>query len=365
MKNNFNRFTKLKKSYLNRQLFQKLFLLVLVFIFCFNIFYPLSVQAAETFVKNNHSRASMDEEGNIYMRENLHSRIHPASLTKIAISILAIEKLKLKDKVLIEKIDYVLPFDYVVTPVYIGETLTVEDLLHAAMLKSGNDATIYLAKHVFKSKEAFVQGINEYLKDLGLLNTNFTNSFGLEDPEHYTTPYDLLLLVKHAMKNKTFKDIVSKEKYVIPENEFSNARTLYTTSMFADEGSSVFNKNFYGIKSGYTEKAGDCFIAASKISNKEFYFIYTGANSRISKFIKIQEMLNQTKYILEEKSKIDQYAKTSSEAVNNQKLNINYLHSKYLFSTFDKILFLVFVLIIILILFKINFRKKRKRKRRK
>ena len=83
-----------------------------------------------SFAKNNHSRASIDIDGNIYMRENIYKKIYPASMTKIAISIIAIEKLDLNDKIYIEEIDYKLPLDYVTTPLYVGEVVTAEDLTY-------------------------------------------------------------------------------------------------------------------------------------------------------------------------------------------------------------------------------------------
>lgn len=356
-------------TYLYKKTFfiKRIFILCLIFVLYFNLLAPLisNAQDKKIFAKNNYSRVSIDEDNNIYMRENLHKQIYPASLTKIAISILAIEKSKLKDKVLIEKLDYTIPEDYVLTPLYIGETVTVEDLLYATMLKSGNDAAIYLAKHIFGNKEVFIKGINKYLKEIGLKNTNFTNSFGLDDKNHYTTPYDLLILSKYAMNNDTFRKIVSKDKYTIPANNFSEKRTLKTTSLFADKNSSVFNKAFYGIKSGYTESAGDCFITATKINNKEFYFIYTGANSRISKFINIQEMYDQTIYILNEKENIDKYVKSVHETQNSKQLSLDYLSSKYLFSTFDKIIISTFILIIFLILLKRSFKNKKVKKKKK
>lgn len=350
-----------------KTLFKRIVILILLFVFSLNSFSPMILYANNSipFAKNNHSRASIDEDGNIYIRENLYNRIYPASLTKIAISIIAIEKLKLTDTVLIQEIDYELPLDYVVTPLYIGETLTVEDLLYATMLKSGNDAAIYLAKEVYGSQEKFVEGINKYLKDLKLLDTNFTNPFGLEEDNHYTTPYDLLLLTKHAMKNRTFQEIISKNNYVIPANNFSGERVIRTTSLFAEKDSSVFNSDFYGIKSGYTESAGDCFIAANKISNKEFYFIYTGANSRVSKFINIQTMYDETKYILNQKDILDNYAKINSTTEMGKNLDLNYLQSKYLFSNLDKVFFSIFSLLILILILRVIFRKTKTDKRKK
>lgn len=355
---------KFKNTNYKKNVFKRILFLILLFVFFLNIFHPIILQANTSlpFAKNNHSRASMDEDGNIYIRENLYNRIYPASLTKIAISIIAIEKLKLSDEVFIQEIDYNLPLDYVTTPLYLGETLTVEDLLYATMLKSGNDAAIYLAKEVYGNKENFIEGINKYLKDLGLINTNFTNPFGLEEDNHYTTPYDLLLLTKHAMENRTFKEIVSKTKYVIPENNFSEERVMRTTSLFAEKKSSVFNPDFYGIKSGYTESAGDCYISANKILDKEFYFIYTGADSRISKFINIQKMYDETKYILEQKNILDNYAKTNITTNFSNNLNLSYFKSRYLFSTLDKIFFSTFAIFIFFLISKVSLKKRKKKK---
>lgn len=343
-----------------------LFILILFlffFIFSFNNFFSLISYANETtFAKNNYSRASMDIDGNIYMKENLYKRIYPASMTKIAISIIAIEKLDLKEKIKIKESTMILPLDYVVTPLYIGETLTVEDLLYATMLKSGNDAPIQLAKHIYGDEKNFKKEINKYLKNLGLTDTNFTNPFGLEDKNHYTTPYDLLTLARYAMKNETFRKIVSTNKYIIPENSYSYKRIIETTSLFTYPNSSVYSKDFYGIKTGFTETAGDCFISAAKINDKEFYFIYTGAKSKISKFKEIQKMYDETKYLFEQKNIINEYIETVTNEKILKETNSKYIFQKFLLTTFDKIiLILLFSLLIIIILFKSRNLHKRKR----
>lgn len=335
---------------------------VLIFTLIFNIFSPLySYSQENNFAKGNYSRASMDIDGNIYMKENLYKKIYPASLTKIAIAIITIEKLDLNEEIYIRKTDMKVPFDYVVTPLHIGERLTVKDLLHATMLKSANDAPIQLAKYIYGTQENFKKEINKYLKNIGLKNTNFTNPFGLDNKNHYTTPYDLLTLTRYAMKNNTFRKIVRTKSYTIPSNNYSGQRILRTTSLFADSNSLVFNKNFYGVKTGTTDKAGDCFISAAKINNKEFYFIYTGAKSRISKFQKVQEMYNETKYILKQKENIDNFAKTTTEKKTLRKTSLEYLYSQFFFTIFDKIILILFFILLLILLFKIKNSNKRKR----
>lgn len=353
---------------LNKNNFNKIILfiiIILIFSLVFNIFFSLVCYGKESkFAKDNYSCTSMDIDGNIYMKENLYKRIYPASMTKIAISIITIEKLDLNEEIYIRKTTTQIPYDYVLTPLYIGEKLTVKDLLYATMLKSGNDAPLQLAKHIYGNEENFKKGINEYLKNIGLKDTHFTNSFGLDDDNHYTTPYDLLTLTRYAMKNDIFRKIVSSKDYIIPANEYSNSRLIKTTSLFTNSESLVFNKDFYGIKTGTTDKAGDCLISAAKIDNKEFYFLYTGAESKISRFKKIQKMYNETKSILKEKENIDNYAKTTIEEKTLNKISLDYIYNQFFFTIFNKIILIIFITILLIILLKSKKIKKSKNKKR-
>ena len=338
----------------------KLVVLLIISILFFISFSPI-LYAKNSFAKNNLSYAVMDQGGYVYLNRNLNKRIYPASLTKIAIGIVAIEELKLDKKVKIEKLDYKLPNDYVLTPVYIGEVSTVKDLLYASLLKSGNDASLHLAKEVYGSNEKFIIGINRYLEKLGLKDTHFNNPFGLADKNHYTTPHDMLILAKHAMSNKTFKEIVSKERYTIPANDFSGPRIMVNTSMFSNKKSSLYNKTFYGIKTGYTEDALNCFVTAAKINDKEFYFLYTGIRDRVDIFLKIEELYDETKSLSNQKTKLDDYAKARLEIKKLDFFNISKISKEFFFNNTDKLILILFVITIFLFTLKPK-KKRRKRK---
>ena len=90
-----------------------------------------------------------------------------------------------------------------------GEKLSVKDLLYGLMLRSGNDCAHALALHCSNSIEDFAMLMNKTAKDLGAINSNFTNPHGLHDDNHYTTAYDLALISCSAMKNPIFREIVS------------------------------------------------------------------------------------------------------------------------------------------------------------
>lgn len=356
---NINMFFKLKTS--NKHFVKKVSILILLFLTLFHLIQPISFANTASFAKNNYSRASMDRHGNIYMKENLYNRVYPASLTKVAITILAIEKLDLNEKITLGELQYPIPFDYVTTPTYVGETLTVEDLLYATMLKSANDAPSYIAQRLFSSPKEFQKGINEYLKSIGLLDTNFTNPFGLEDKNHYTTPFDLLTLTSYAMKNYIFRNIVYATEYTIPFNSFSPARKIKTTSLFAYRNSAVFNIDFHGIKTGFTEQAGDCLITTAKVNQTEFYFLYTGAESTLDKFIKTQEMYTQTDEFFTTKGRLDEYTEQINKTKILGNINLSKISSQLFFSTFDKVIFILFVILLFVLFGRLGISRKRKK----
>src|SRR5699024_11764924 len=89
-----------------------------------------------------------------------------------------------------------------------GEQMSVEDLLYGLMLRSGNDAAVVLSEHIGGSVEGFVHLMNEKAAWLGMTNTNFTNPHGLHEEDHYSTAYDMALLMQYAME-KDRKSVVS------------------------------------------------------------------------------------------------------------------------------------------------------------
>ena len=124
-------------------------------------------------------------------------RMYPASLTKIATAIYAIEKGNLNDNVTIGKN----PRETEGTRVYLeeGETVTLRKLVQGLLINSGNDAGVAIAEQLDGSIEAFSNNLNEYVAKLGLKNTVFKNPHGLFDAEHVTTAEDLALLTRYAM----------------------------------------------------------------------------------------------------------------------------------------------------------------------
>ncbi|WP_449537489.1 D-alanyl-D-alanine carboxypeptidase family protein [Ferdinandcohnia sp. Marseille-Q9671] len=149
--------------------------------------------------------------GSILLEKNSQSKMYPASLTKMATAIYAIENGKLDDIVTISKN----ATDTEGTSVYLeeGEQVPLKRLLQGLLINSGNDAGVAIAEHLDGSVEAFSTSINKYLQEkIGVKDTHFSNPHGLFEENHYTTAYDLALITKYALQNKVFRDIFGTEE---------------------------------------------------------------------------------------------------------------------------------------------------------
>ncbi|MBU1062367.1 MAG: D-alanyl-D-alanine carboxypeptidase [Candidatus Omnitrophica bacterium] len=185
--------------------------------------------------------------------KNPQNRLLPASTVKIMTALVVLKNFHLKKKVMVSK------FASSMEPskVYIkeGEVYIVKDLLKALLLNSGNDASVALAEGVASSEENFVEMMNEMAREIKAKDSNFRNSNGLPQEGQYSTAYDLSLIVREAMKNRNFVDII-KMKYGEIEELTSGRRIKlknHNKSLWKDTPYLVLGKT------GYTKKAGHCF----------------------------------------------------------------------------------------------------------
>src|SRR5699024_6625114 len=142
--------------------------------------------------------------GEVLFDKNAHDKAPIASITKIMTAIIALEAgVDLTEKVTVS-------YDATITEgssIYLKhkERVTLEDLIYGLMLRSGNDAAIAISEQIGGSEEGFVYLMNEKAKWLGMINTNFTNPHGLHDETHYSTAYDMAILMRYAMNNEAFR----------------------------------------------------------------------------------------------------------------------------------------------------------------
>lgn len=165
------------------------------------------------------------ETGAVLYAKNPEEKLYPASLSKIATAIYAIEKGNLNDIVTVSKN----AVNQQGTRVYLdeGEKVTLKKLIQGMLINSGNDAAVAIAEHLDGSVEQFSQNINDYFKNkIGVKNTHFTNPNGLFNPNHYTTAMDLAIITNYAKKNPTFSEIFGTRKLLW--NGESWKTTLFT-----------------------------------------------------------------------------------------------------------------------------------------
>lgn len=168
----------------------------------------------------------LDSQSNaVLYSKNEHERMYPASLTKIATAIYAIENSDVNEIVSVSQE----ALEIEGTKVYLneGEEVPLKKLIQGMLINSGNDAAAAIALHMDGSMENYEEHINEFLREkIGVKDTHFTNPHGLFDENHYTTAYDLGLITNYALKNEVFKKIFGTKE--LPWDGQSWDTTLYT-----------------------------------------------------------------------------------------------------------------------------------------
>ena len=238
--------------------------------------------------------------GMILYEKNARERRDPASMTKILTALVVLETADLDQEITVTE-------DADDTGVNIdlkeGEVLTVEQLLYAMMLYSANDAADALAIGVGGTVEGFCKMMNERAARCGTTDTEFANASGLNtygDAAHLTTAYDIAVITREAMKNETFRKIVATEKYEIPATNMSKARKIKSINycLVEDEKTVTVNgverpykyEGTTGVKTGYTEIAGQCFCGTAKRGDTELIAVTMNSTSREMRFADVMTL---------------------------------------------------------------------------
>ena len=236
-----------------------------------------------------------ENSGKVIHEDNSNVQNYPASVTKILTAILTLENCELTDTVTVSKTAISnIPSGYVIAPLFVGEQMSVEDLLYALMLKSANDAAYVLAEHVGGSVEGFSEMMNKKAEELGCKNTHFVNPNGIHNSDHYTTAYDMYLIARYAMKNEEFVKIVSTYQHTLSvTNKYSkNDRIMKNTNSFVNPSSRYYDENVKGIKTGTTLQAGNCLITNISKNGFDVITVILGARTSESKFSETKKMMN-------------------------------------------------------------------------
>ncbi len=238
-------------------------------------------------------------ENTVVAAENPFEKIYPASITKIMTALLVLEHGTLTDQVTItDPIELGDPMA-VSLELQVGDTLSVNELMHGMLITSANDCAVALGRYVAGDEASFVTMMNDRAAQLGATHTHFVNTNGLHDDDHYTTGYDLYLIYKELITHPEFRAIAELPDYMIHytdaegsvrEIPIRNSNQFITQTVSTPEGLTVLDG-----KTGTTNEAGYCLIIeATDTDNQDYIAVICGAGSRSELYTQLQQLLEQT-----------------------------------------------------------------------
>ncbi|WP_100010755.1 D-alanyl-D-alanine carboxypeptidase family protein [Lentibacillus sediminis] len=209
---------------------------------------------AQPGVSANNAVLMEQETGRVLFEQAAHEKQLIASITKIMTAIIAIESGKMHELATTSE-------NAVYTEgssIYLeqGEKMTIEDLVYGLMLRSGNDAAVTISEHIGGSLDGFVHLMNQKASWLGMTNTHFENPHGLDADEHYSTAYDMAILMRYAMNNEKFREITGSSSYLSENRSYSWQNKNKLVTQLYDHST--------GGKTGFTRKSGRTLVSSAE-----------------------------------------------------------------------------------------------------
>ena len=238
-------------------------------------------EALEIFTTVPHAAMLIDLNSGITLYEmDSFEKNYPASLTKIMTCWLALKYGNLDDVVTVSETALQnLHESGSTSGLMAGEQMRLEDLLYCMMLESANESCNVVAEYISGDVEAFVALMNQTAAELGCIGTHFANPHGLHNEEHYTTAYDISLIVPAAWENEDFRKITTTAHYDLPATNLQEGRQLSTTNrlMLDTASSGFYYSKAAGIKTGFTTPAQCCLVSTADNGNLNLLAIILGA----------------------------------------------------------------------------------------
>ena len=237
------------------------------------------------YVYSDHAGLFSESDARVLYAKSALTTTYPASLTKCMTALLVLENEPDLERIVevTEVKDYGLDEPGSNAGLKVSDSYSVRDLLYGLLLPSGNDAANVLAANVAGSVPGFVEKMNARAHELGMTGTHFANPHGVYEKEHYTTVYDLYLLVRECLKHPEFSEIsTTKEAEILCHHAdgTTEVRTLETANSYVKQYTVLPNGlNLIGTKTGYTPTAGRCLIVAAKRDEEVYIGIITHAAS--------------------------------------------------------------------------------------
>lgn len=263
-------------------------------VICFFICVCFMMQSVVVFAEGNtdlglnaKSAILMEEStGNILYESNPDERLPIASVTKVMTMLLIMEavdsgKISLDDMVTVS--ENAMSYGGSTMFLETGEQLTVNDMLKGIAVASANDGCVAMAEHLAGSESAFVDMMNEKAKELGMENTHFMNTNGLDEEDHYSSARDVAIMSRELMKHETIFNYTSIWMDTLRGGKFQLANTNKLIRFY--DGAN-------GLKTGSTSKALCCLSAAAKRNDMQLIAVVLGAPTSAERFASAKSLLD-------------------------------------------------------------------------
>ena len=263
-------------------------------VICFFICVCFMMHSVVVFAESNtdlglnaKSAILMEEStGNILYESNPDERLPIASVTKVMTMLLIMEavdsgKISLDDMVTVS--ENAMSYGGSTMFLETGEQLTVNDMLKGIAVASANDGCVAMAEHLAGSESAFVDMMNEKAKELGMENTHFMNTNGLDEDDHYSSARDVAIMSRELMKHETIFNYTSIWMDTLRGGKFQLANTNILIRFY--DGAN-------GLKTGSTSKALCCLSAAAKRNDMQLIAVVLGAPTSAERFASAKSLLD-------------------------------------------------------------------------
>lgn len=267
---------------------------ILILFFCLLFFYlnmfsliTYAEISSEPKVKAQGSILMDKKTGRILWEHNSQQPMAMASTTKIMTAIIALENGKIDEEVTVSKNAVLAP----PVKMYLkkDEKISLENLLYALMLQSSNDAAVAIAEHIGEDVEGFCRLMNQKAKTLGCKDTIFETPNGLDKGNHHSTAEDMAIIARYALDNEKFLKIINTKSISFKTN-FKTYDIINKNRLLNEYNGAE------GIKTGFTGKAGHCFVGAAKRDDLELISVVLasgwGSSGKNQKWIDTKNILD-------------------------------------------------------------------------
>ena len=263
---------------------------IILLIICI-LLIPISVNAeTPDLTKSSKSALIMEyTTGEIVYEKNIHEKLAPASMTKMMSLLVIMEYIEnggMKETDMIKVSQNASSMGGSQIFLNTDEVMSVQDLLKGVAIASANDAVVALAERVAGTEDAFINMMNKKVKELNLKNTNFKNVHGLDEPNHYSSAYDMAMIAKELINHENILEYSSIYECYLRKGTENEIWLVNTNKLVR------FYNGSDGLKTGYTKNAGHCLTSTAKKNDMRLITVVMNNTSSENRNKETMDMLD-------------------------------------------------------------------------